>query len=186
MIDIPLSSRRTTAFAADLDAVVARARTAGVDRRAVHPRGRRRRRSRRAAAVVRARGRTCGSRSASTRTRPATFARPSRRGRATVTRAAIAEPSARARSARSASTTTTTSRRATCSRRSSARRSRWRVEPRSAGRHPHPRSDDDTFAILRERRRGQRPRRVPLLHRRRARWRDARSTSASTSRSPAS
>ena len=93
---------------------------------------------------------------------------PRRRG-ATVARGSTRRP-ARARSARSASTTTTTSRRATCSRRSSARRSRWRASCDLPVVIHTREADDDTLAILARGRRGPRARRAALLHRRRRRW----------------
>ena len=112
-------------FAADLDAVVARARDAGVTARPVHPRRGRRRRSRARAAAVRQAWPGVrfadGHSSASGRR----VCRPPGEAVRTV-RDAVARASAPARSAKSGSTTTTISRRATSSRRSFARRWRWR------------------------------------------------------------
>ena len=140
-------------FAGDLEAVVARARAAGLEAALVILAADDEAELRQAADVCSGCGRRSGSRSASTRTRPGS-SRPLQPPR--PRRWTPPSPPSRwlGRSARSASTTTTTSRRATSSRRCSARRSRLARRRRLPIVIHTREAEDDTFRISHEERAG--------------------------------
>ena len=154
-------------FVADLDAVVARARAAGVSRALVILAAEDDAEIDAGADGAARPGRRAGSRSACIRIRRSVFAADPAGGGRAVAAAGSTRCRRRARSARSASTTTTISRRATCSRRSSARRSalaRRAATCRSSSTPARPRTT--RCGSSREEGSGRAARRVPLLHRR--------------------